>query len=182
MSNTFTHFIPWATDKNLSGYYNDKIMSLPNDYDWALFTDRDTYFPHPFYGKHIEAVLRNHGDKYKLFTAMTNRVGTSYQCVHGMWTADKGLDHEDRAKSLWLAQGTNVEDITDKSPISGMLILVQKRLLSDGELLKDGLLLGADNLFHYIAQEYGFKVGLMKGIYIYHYYRNGIRENKKHLL
>ena len=177
----FRHIIPWTSDRNLSGFYNREIMSLPSDDSWVLFTDRDTYFPHPFYGKHIEAIINRHGNTFDLLTCMTNRVGTDYQCVRGMWSAEHGLTHEDRAKSLWLAQGVAIDDITDRSPISGMAILVKKKLLIDGGLIKDGLLLGADNEFHYIAQQSGKKVGLMKGVYLYHYYRNGNPANKKHL-
>ena len=176
------YITPWASDKNLSKVYNDELMALPSDDDWICFTDRDTYFPHPNYGAHIEAIVNKHGNTYKLLTCMTNRVGTGYQCIKNAWTIEKGLAHEDKAKSLWYAKGVLVDDITDLSPISGMLILVQKRLLTEGRLLKDGLLLGADNEFHYIAKEQGAKVGLMKGVYVYHYYRNGQRDNKKHLL
>jgi hypothetical protein len=156
-------------------------MALPSDDSWILFSDRDTYFPHPHYGKHIEAVINRHGNKFDLFTCMTNRVGTGYQCVRGMWNTDSGKAFEDRAKSLWLAQGVAVEDITANTPISGMAILVKKRLLTEGRQLKSGLMLGADNDFHYIAQESNKRVGLMKGIFIYHYYRNGDRNNTRHL-
>lgn len=178
----FIHIVPWTFDKNLSGFYNDKIMSLPNDNDWVMFTDRDTYFPNPDYGKHIERIIDKHGKNYGLFTCVTNRVGTGYQCVKNAWTIEKGIAHEEKSKSLWYAHGVLVEDITNNSPISGMMMLVQKKLLVEGRLLKDGLLLGADNELHYIAKESGKKVGLMKGVYIYHYYRNGQRDNKKHLI
>ena len=173
---------PWASDKNLSGLYNREILALPNDDDWICFTDRDTYFPHPNYGNHIEAVINRHGEQFKLLTCMTNRVGTAYQCVKNMWTVEKGLAHEDRAKSLWYANGVSIEDITERSPISGMLILVQKRFITENRPLKDGLLLGGDNEFHYIAQESGENVGLMRGVYVYHYYRNGVPTNKQHLI
>jgi hypothetical protein len=176
------YIIPWTSDKNLSGFYNREICNLENDDDWACFVDRDTYFPHPNYGNHIEAIINKHGVTYKLLTCMTNRVGTTYQCVKNMWTVEKGAAHEDRAKSLWYAKGVEVEDITNSTPISGMLILVQKKFITENRLLKDGLLLGADNDFHYIAKESGEKVGLMRGVYVYHYYRNGVPTNKQHLI
>ena len=181
MSKKFIHIVPWSSDKNLSRFYNRMVMKLKSDDSWVLFTDRDTYFPHPQYGKHLEAIINRHGDKFDLFTCMTNRVGTDYQCVRGLWGEENGGVIEQRAKSLWLAQGVAVDDITDRTPISGMMMLVRKSLLTKGRELKDGLLLGADNEFHYIAQESGKRVGLMKGVLIYHYYRDGKRDNKAHL-
>jgi len=175
------YIIPWSSDKNLSGLYNREIMALPNDNDWVCFCDRDTYFPDPFYGVHIEQTIKANPD-YSLFTCMTNRVGTAWQCVKDKWTVEKPKAHEDIAKRLWYNNGTEVVNISDRSPISGMFILVQKRFITENRPLKDGLLLGGDNDFSYIANEGLENVGLMTGIYIWHYYRNGILNDKSHLL
>ncbi len=180
--NEVLYITPWATDKNLSGFYNRQIIALENDDDWVCFTDRDTYFPHPQYGNHIELIIREHGDEFSLMTCMTNRVGTSWQCVKNAWTIEKGKAHEDTAKKLWAEHGPAVINVADRSPISGMLILVQKRFLTGNRLLKDGLLLGADNEFSYIANEYLENVGLMTGVYVYHYYRSGQQSDRSHLL
>jgi len=176
------YITPWTSDKNLSGFYNRETLALPNDNDWVCFTDRDTWFPHPFYGRHIEEVIEKHGEDYRLMTCMTNRVGQGYQCVPGMWNIENGKSHEDISKELWEKNKAEVINISDKPPFSGVLILVQKKFITENRLLKEGLLLGADNQMAYIANEHFENVGLMTGIYVWHYYRGGDQSNKSHLL
>jgi len=178
MTNLFTHIVPWASDRDLAGFYNFHILNAPTE--WVLFTDRDVLMPSPEYGLHVDEVIKRHGDKISLFTCMTNRVGTSYQVNARMWKVEDMSKHVEAAKIAWRAHGSNVVDITNDSPISGMFMLVNKRLLSAQKIEGSGLL-GIDNKLHYIAQETGQRVGLAKGIYCYHYYRGGDRNDTSHL-
>lgn len=175
------HLVAWASDGNLSGFYNRELLSLPSDQDWCLFQDRDVYWPHPHFFKHIEEVITKHGSKFDLLTCMTNRVGTQYQVNARMSKIESALEHYNCAVSMWRANGARLEDITNRPPISGMVILAKKALITEGRQLKDGLLLGADNELHYIAKESGKRVGLMKGVYVWHYYRNNQRNDVSHL-
>ena len=43
-------------------------------------------------------------------------------------------------------------------------------------------MLGVDNDIHIKFKNYGFKVGLMQGIYLQHWYRNDNKKDVKHLL
>ena len=45
---------PYDVNGNIGRYYNQVMSELPNLSDWVVFTDRDTWFPHPHYGKIIE--------------------------------------------------------------------------------------------------------------------------------
>jgi hypothetical protein len=172
--------IPWATDKNLSGAYNRFMKMIPDD-DWACFVDGDARFTTNFWGKQIEMIVNLHGDKYNLMTCYTNRVGTPYQCLNGTWDYDEKQNRE-IGEALFKAADHHVQDITNRTPISGVLILCKKSLWHKFGGLPDGMLLGADNEFHYGAQRVGAKVGLMTGVYVEHWYRGGRRENKSHLL
>jgi len=176
------HLVAWGDDKNLSGYYNREVLSLPHEDDWVIFQDRDVWWPHPHYMKQIEEVIQNHGKNFDLFTCMTNKVGTAYQVNPRMQKIEDSKEHYKCAVSMWRGHGARIEDITSRSPISGMVIIVKKALLTQGRKLKDGLLLGADNEFHYIAQESNKRIGLIKGVYVWHYYRGNDPTDKTHLL
>lgn len=179
MNNLFTHYVPWTSDKDLSGYYDFTIRNSPTD--WVLLTDRDVFMLHPHYGLHIEEVIRKHGNKFTLLTSLTNRVGTPYQVNQRLSKIEDMSILTDAAISHWRAHGARVEDITGKSPISGMLMLVHKRLLDEGREIKGNGLLGIDNFIHYLARDNGMRVGLMHGILCYHYYRNNDRNDTSHL-
>ena len=176
------HLVAWTSDKNLSGFYNRELEALPSDDDWCLFQDRDVWWPNPHFFKDIERVVQKQGDKFDLFTCMTNKVGTMYQVNRRMYKVDNIEDHVQCALNMSRAHGASVEDITNRPPISGMVILAKKSLITQGRKLKDGLLLGADNELHYIAKESNKRVGLMKGVYVWHYYRGNDINNKSHLL
>ena len=47
---------------------------------------------------------------------------------------------------------------------------------------KEDKMLTVDNDIHRKIRISGEKVGLMKGIYVQHWYRGGIKENRQHLL
>ena len=175
------HLVAWASDKNLSGYYNNEMEALPSEDDWCLFQDRDVWWPHPNYMNQIEEVINKYGDKFDLLTCMTNKVGTAYQVNQRMAKVESSVEHTACAVNMWRGHGARLEDITNNSPISGMVILAKKSLITEGRKLKDGLLLGADNEFHYIAKESNKRVGLMKGIYVWHYYRGDNPHDKSHL-
>jgi len=59
-------------------------------------------------------------------------------------------------------------------------MLKKSTWLSSGGFKNNGLL-GVDNSIHYNVVNKGGKVGMMLGMYVWHYYRSGIATDKKHL-
>lgn len=171
---------PYDLNGNLGEYYNKVMSELPSPQDWVVFTDRDTWFPHPHYGKIIE--LYSKQNEYGLLTCQTNRVGTPYQCFNGKyWNLESNLEHTKLAEGLYLKHNTEIADITNLSPLSGMLIMLKKSTwISSGGFKNNGLL-GVDNSIHQNVVKRGGKVGMMLGMYVWHYYRNGNKKDKKHL-
>jgi glycosyltransferase involved in cell wall biosynthesis len=175
------HTIPWDTSKNIGKCYN-QFMSLLQDEDWACFLDGDAVHTTSFFGKNIEQVIASNQD-YGLFTCYTNRIGCSYQIPSGAnWNNDSQNYHRDIGKKLWEKYKTNILDITNNSPLSGVLILINKDKWSQVGGFKEEKMLSIDNDIHMKFKAAGFKVGLMKGIYVQHWYRNGIKQNKSHLI
>lgn len=148
--------------------------------DWVCFTDRDTWFPHAKYGKIIDQYTKQ--NEFGLLTCQTNRVGTMYQCFEKKyWDVESSKRHVEIAEGLFLKHNTDIQDITLKAPMSGMLILISKRTWLSCDGFKKTGLLGVDNSIHYAVRNKGGKVGMMLGVYVWHYYRNGNQKDRKHL-
>lgn len=173
--------IPYSSDKNIGKYYNWCMSLLPNKNDFACFVDGDAMFTTHYYGHQIENIIKTHPD-CGLFTAVTNRVGTKYQCMPGMWDNNNIDDHWIKGKELHDNHYSECSDITHGPPLSGMLILLRKKEWKKAGGFLEDKMLGIDNSIHYRVRDIGGKVKLMKGVYIMHYYRGGKIENKEHLL
>jgi hypothetical protein len=159
---------------------------LPNEEDWCCFTDGDTMFLTPDFGNHLQNVIDDNPE-YGLFTCMTNRINPEWCCVPGMWETDDIREHIKMAKEL-KKLGTKVEDITHYSPditpnylMSGFFMLFKKSAyLKSGGATTQGML-GIDNSIHKNAKDSGIRIGLIKSVYLYHWYRGGNRYNYEHL-
>jgi len=165
---------PYRTDKNIGKYYND-FMSLLGENDWACFVDGDTMFTTPFFGKQIEDCIKEDA----VYTAVTNRVGTSYQVI-GDWNNNDLEYHRKLGQTLSDTKYRDLKDITNESPLSGVLILLSKKLWKEVGGFSEGAL-GVDNSIHIRAREHSKKVYLMEGVYLLHYYRGGDRKKTDHL-
>jgi GT2 family glycosyltransferase len=156
-------------------------MKMIPDGDWACFIDGDAMFLHSDFGHKLEAVIKDNPD-CELFSCVTNRVATDYQLRPGLYETDNIRRHKQEANINWTCFKTRCSDITNHSPISGVLILLSKsQWLKAGGFKEDGIL-GVDNSIHYRVRDTGGKVKLIEGFYVYHWYRGGIRKNKQHLL
>ena len=73
-------------------------------------------------------------------------------------------------------------DITHLQLLSGVLILVKKSVWKKVGGFKEGEMLSVDNDIHQKVKLAGEKVGLMKGIYVQHWYRGGDNKQISHLI
>jgi len=175
------HVIPWNSSKNIGKSYND-MMKMVGTNDWVCFLDGDAVHTTSFFGSRIESVVSKN-TQYSLFTCYTNRIGCKYQIAPGV---DQRINdqqyHRNFGENLWNKFNTEVIDVTKQSPMSGVMLLVKK---SSWELVggfKEEKMLSVDNDIHIKFTKHGLKSGLMKGIYVQHWYRNGDSKNIKHLI
>ena len=175
------HVIPWNSEKKVGKSYNE-IMDLIGDDDWVCFLDGDAVHTTSFFGVRIEEVIdKNPG--YSLFTCYTNRIGCPYQVAPNVNRKSNDQEyHRKLGESLWNSYKTKVVDITNNSPLSGVLILIKKSAWEKVGGFREVGMLGVDNDIHIKFKNYGFKVGLMQGIYLQHWYRNDNQKDVKHLL
>lgn len=174
--------VPFDVDKNIGVYYN-KFMSLLEDTDFACFVDGDTTFTTPFYGRQIEDAVKRNPD-CGLFYAVTNRIGCPWQVApESNWQSDDMVYHRRLGEELCEKYGSQVREIkTEPVHASGFLILVQKRVWEAVGGFRPTGMIGVDNEFYRQAKEIGFKINLMPGVYLYHWYRGGDMKEKAHLL
>jgi GT2 family glycosyltransferase len=174
------HVIPWNSYKNIGDSYNDTMVNVGSQ-DWVCFLDGDAVHTTPFFGKHIEDVIRDNPD-YDLLTCYTNRIGFPPQIAPGVDRKSNDQKyHRDFGSNMWDKYGTEVMDITKMRFISGVLLLIRKDIWEKVGGFKNTEMLGVDNDIHMRVFKYGGKVGLMKGIYVQHWYRGGDINEINHL-
>jgi len=182
--------IPYSIEKNLADYYNKFMEVLPSDDDYACFVDGDTIFTTSDYGHIIhEAVMAY--PNIGCFTCYTNRVYNKKQVVSGIdYDSNDIIYHRKIGNSLKTVFGSTCVDITDPTVekekpryLSGCLILIKKSLWRKINGFKNlNAMLGVDNELNKDIIAVGEKIYLMKGVYIYHWYRWPDIKNVSHLL
>jgi len=182
MIRTFIPYAPKEHDRDLAWTYNEYMRGLPSDDAWGCFIDHDAVFTTSDWCSQMETII-SQNPEYSCFTAMTNRAYASWQIPEGVNSINHDIRyHREIGKSLQEANGKRVNDVTGcanlpapppTSPLSGVVILYQKRAWKQVpfRLMQPGRLTGVDNLLHLDLRDKGFKVGLMTGIYVYHWHR-----------
>jgi GT2 family glycosyltransferase len=175
------YIIPYNTNKNIAQSYNESFKGLEKD-DYVCFCDGDTIFLDSSFGFKIQQIL-DKNPEVEAATCYTNRVGCPFQVYNPKdWWNDDMVYHNEVTMKCWEEHGTDVEDVTDAQLMSGHFILIKKSLWdSFGGCTVFGML-GVDNEIHRKVRDIGSKMYLLKGIYVYHKYRFGMQNDKKHLL
>lgn len=176
---------PYRSDKNLIIAYNSFMELLPED-GWALFRDADTLFLDSFYGEIINNAILENPDT-DCFTCLTNRIGNVRQ-LHNEYNGDDIVKHREIANKLRVQHTSKCDDMTNfkGGMLSGMLFILSKKAWSKIGGFKEfktghSKILGVDNKLHMDLTEGGFKTKIIKGLYIYHWYRGGDMKDITHL-
>lgn len=166
-------YIPYNTDGNLGKAYND-FMKLVKGDDWVCFLDADaTFTTRNYYPYMLEVIEKN--SQYGLFTCMTNRIGCPWQKFSDVSVSNHDIKyHREIGKKVNDKHFNDVIDVTSPPnpnwPLSGVIILISKETWKNTGGFKDGFL-GVDNDIHLKCKHNNINVGLIKGLYVYHWYR-----------
>lgn len=173
------HFIPYSLTKNLGAEYNACMRLIPNE-DSACFTDGDTLHLVPDFG----AIIQNYAERYPdaVLTCKTNRIHRLSKQLDGPIddTCDiRGL----MMKAYSRRHLTSVTEIKPGEGLSGVLLVVPKKIWKLVPFVENIGLLGVDSQFRIALHDKGIKTLIMDGLFIHHSYRllTGV-ENKNHLL
>lgn len=164
------HYItPYSTEKNFGKAINEQISIIPDE-DWVCVLDGDMMFLTPDWGRQVSEVVRKHGKKYSLFGCLTNRLGRNIQRYRGEFSNNFDVKHHyDIAKELESNYWAEVEDVTSKKRVAGMFMLFPKSLWNRIQFKENTP--NFDDIFSTEVIKSGGKLGLLKGLYVFHCYR-----------
>lgn len=164
------HYISaYSTEKNFGKAVNDACALIP-DTDYICLRDGDSMFLTSSWGKQIEDVIKLHGHKYQLIACLTNRLGRPIQRYKGEFSTNMDIMHHYAiAEQLEREHWAEVEDITAKRRVAGMFMLFPKTLWNTVKFKENTAQF--DDIFSTEVVRRGKKLGLMKGLYCFHFYR-----------
>ena len=179
------HITPGRSDLNFGKAINDLIKGLPNE-DWIVLRDIDTVpLLHKEFIWQCEQIALT--TPYDLISCMTNRIGLKHQLYKGIFSEDFNmLNHKEIAKELY--NNHKLEVVKSKGMVAGVMMMFSvktwKRVngFNEGAIKIGGAFI--DYLFCRKVLRIGGKIGIAKGIYLFHAYRMGEqnpRKQRKHL-
>lgn len=165
---------PFDLGKNIGKANNDFISLLPDE-SWVCITDGDALWLRPDWGKCVNEVIANNSD-YGLIGCLTNRLGGLHQCYNNEFSRDNDVsNHYEIANNLWNENGFKVEETKG---IAGLCMIFSKETWKIAGGFKENIIT-ADTEFNNDVRKLGLKIGLAKGLYMFHGYRIWEKEHKR---
>jgi len=160
---TIHYITPFAQDLNIGKEYNERISELSDGY--IVLRDYDTLL-FPKSCNHIADIIKANPD-FELITCLTNRIGVHLHCVQDMFNEDSILAHQNKASELWDRFRTEIME-TGIAP--GLCMIFHKSLWERIGGFKENSIT-FDREFSTDAKRSGARIGLAKGLYVFHLYR-----------
>lgn len=169
------HITAGRGDKNIGKAINDIVKGLPDE-DWVCFRDIDS-FPllHEQFLKQCEEIA--YKEEFDLIGCMTNRLNLEGQLYKGVISENPDvLYHKKIATELFEKHGASV--LSTYQNIGGLMLFFPKRLWISVNGFDEGAIVSSkgnyfDHEFCEKAKKSGAKLGIAKGIYLFHFYRFG---------
>jgi GT2 family glycosyltransferase len=159
--------IAYDVERDLGRAYNATMERLRPG-DWGCFLDHDALFTtRSWYPQILEAIAAN--PNAGLITGMTNRIGRKTQISKGCPTGHDIREHFAFGAAQKERYGSTVIDVTNQSPISGVLMALSRETWERMGRFKSGFF-GVDNSAHRDVAKFA-RVFMMPGLYLYHWYR-----------
>jgi hypothetical protein len=166
------HITPGRSDKNIGRAINDIVKGLP-DNDWICLRDIDTL---PMYHEKIYQQCEQiaQAGEFDLVGCMTNRLGLHYQLVGGRKSNDSDiLNHRKIGVELYKEHGNDIMPI--QQVIGGLFMLFPKSAWKQVGGFPEGGIQIQGHFFDYHfckkVMQQRLRIGIAKGIYLFHYYR-----------
>lgn len=164
---------------NIGGEYNEVISELPDDC-WIVLRDGDTMFLTSDWGHQIKQIIEANME-YDLITCMTNRLGVPEQLWHGEITEGDISRQIEIGKIAWKDHKTTV---VPAKLAAGLCMIFHKSTWEKvGGFPEHDITF--DRVFSAKVLKHGGKIGIAKGLYLFHLYRWGEKNPKqsiKHLM
>lgn len=167
IKNKVWSFVPYDYDGNIANAYNRYCEMVPSDDDWIIVWDADFMVLTPRY-EHLMLEVAENNPEYSLWTIYTNRVACRPQLIKSLFGEADVREHRKKALDLYENYRYSVKDIGRS--ISGYCMMFRKSTWKKFNFRGDGLF-GVDTIFSNRIRQSGGKIGLMEGVYGFHYYR-----------
>lgn len=179
-------FTPYAFDRKLFDAW-DQYMNLVEDpNDWVCMMDGDVAFFRNDFGHHIQKYTNKY-QQVSIFSCYASRSGTEWMLPQDHQFDSKNIIvHRQIAEAHATQQTLELETINRR--VTGHLMVMQKETwLKFRENIRAASqsreLYGIDTIICTQILNGGGTIALMKGIYVFHYYRHlEGKHNKSHLL
>lgn len=168
------YITPFATDKNIGKEYNAVIDELPDDC-YVVLRDGDTLFLTSEWGKQIENIIKDNPN-FDVITCKTNRITTSTSLEQGMFDITDMDKHVAKAKELQSKYGAKVEPC---NIAPGLLMIFHKSVWYQVKFQEHSYIF--DKQFSQQCREKGMRIGVAKGLYLFHLYRWGSLNPSKYI-
>ncbi len=166
------HITPGRSDKNIGRAINEIVKALP-DNDWICLRDIDTL---PMYHEKIYQQCEEiaQAGEFDLVGCMTNRLGLHYQLVGGRKSNDSDImNHRKIGVDLYNKHGNEIMPI--QQVIGGLFMLFPKSAWRQVGGFPEGGIQIQGHFFDYHfckkVMQQRLRIGIAKGIYLFHYYR-----------
>ena len=160
------HYVsPYAVDYNLGASYNAAANGLKAS-DYIALMDNDACFLDVRFGRWIAETIKAN-PHYDIFVPRTNRLRDDMQRVNQMMNVADIKKHREVTETIWKKNSTNMIDA--ERPPAGLCMIMKVSTLRKLKF-RNGLLV-IDTDFMWRAKNAGYKIGIMQGIYLFHYYR-----------
>jgi len=178
----FIAYAPKEHDRDLAWAYNHYMSQLPGDGDWACFIDHDAMFTTADWYNQMSEIVEKHPE-YSCFVGASNRLYAEWQVPDGIDRDNHDILYHRRigrdlremnyGRVIDVTECANLPALPTESPFSGVVILYKKAAWKKVPFrqMEPKRLTGVDNLLHLDLRDKGHKVGLMSGIYVYHWHR-----------
>lgn len=152
---------------NIGGEYNQVISELPDDC-WIVLRDGDTMFLRSDWGHQIQSIIEANND-YDLITCMTNRLGVPDQLWYGEIMEGDISKQIEVANTAWNDHRNTVVPV---KLAAGLCMIFKKELWTKvGGFPEYDITF--DRVFSDRVLKSGGKIGIAKGLYLFHLYRWG---------
>jgi len=170
MIHTYIPYAPKDKHTNLGWVYNN-FMAMVGDDDWVCFLDHDATFTTRDWYTQLETIVETNPE-YGMFTCMTNRIYMGYQKLRGVDRDNHDIKYHrvvgKKQQTMCANQVVMLNNVNQL--LSGVVILINKKTWKQTGGFANGFL-GVDNKIHSDCIDNNIKVGLMLGVYVYHWYR-----------
>lgn len=163
------HYIsPFRQDKNIGKSINEAVINLTADLDdWIIHLDHDVLFLLPDTKAQIERILLS--TEFDVLSCMTNRIRSKEQLINGHFSDDDRVrEHIHIAEICRTLSGDEV--VPAKGVMAAFMLCFRISAWQKVGGFVEGPI-NFDTVFNVTCRDAGLKIGLMKGVYVFHSYR-----------